>query len=682
MLVKHLVKCLVVAMTCGAASTAQDGRAHPDWPGRGQLFVGACYQPVDRSAGQIDNDIAIMERAGFNVVRMGDLSWDSFEPSPGNFTFEWFDRITDKMQRSGIRVIVDIPGSPAPIWLHRAHPGVDIVSENGARVPPAERYMDNIGDPDYVREAGLLAEAITKRYRHHPAVIAIGYDNEIGNGFMSYSEPDRQRFIAWLKTKYATVENLNKAWATQRWSRRLNSFEDVDLPLANGPGPAERYLDLHRYWSDVTVERLRELETIRRRNMPDVPSISNLWDTAGRRGFDYLSTYKSYVSYGAEGFYPGEPIGGALGALMTKGDLETPIWFNEFTAGGGGFYGAPGRSRMYAYVALLIGAQAVLAWTFNSHAGGEEQALFGLLDHDGTPSWKVDEFARIASEFKQLTKFGFPRYPRPEVAIAYSFDSFIASHPNGPSSTTRQYFKTPYSKQVEEAFAPLFRANLDVAVINVGNHDLSRYKLVIVPADYVMDAAGAKALRDYVSGGGTVLMTALSAKVDEHAQWFETPLPGRLSDVFGLKTNEFYEAESTLTFELDGATVDSGARWYEVLEPSTAAVLSRFTNMPNHSPAVTINQFGRGNAIYLATESKASAIGPVLGSIFRRVGLQPGPRTPDGVYARLVDGRTLYVNTTQLEQRIPIEGRRKGMIGGRAYEGTVILGPQDADLIP
>jgi len=682
MLLKHLVKCLAGLMAWSVAATAQDGPAHPAWPSRGQLFVGACYQPVDRSPGQIDRDIAVMKRAGFNVVRMGDLSWDSFEPSQGKFTFEWFDRIMDQMQANGIRVIVDIPGTPAPIWLHRAHPGVDIVNENGARVPPAERYMDNISDPDYVREVGLLADAITKRYRHHPAVIAIGYDNEIGNGFMSYSEPDRQRFIAWLKTKYPTVGNLNKAWATQRWSRRLNSFEDADLPLANGPGPAERYLDLHRYWSDVTVERLRELETIRRRNMPDVPSISNLWDTAQRRGFDYLSTYKSYVSYGAEGFYPGEPVSGALGALMTKGDLETPIWFNEFTAGGGGFYGTRGQSRMYAYEALLIGAQAVLAWTFNSHIGGEEQALFGLLDHDGTPSWKVDEFARIASEFKQLSKFGFPRYTRPEVAIAYSFDSFIASHPNGPSSTTRQYFKSSYSKQVEEAFGPLFRANLDVAVINVGNHDLSRYKLVIVPADYVMDAASAKALRDYVSGGGTVLMTALSAKVDEHAQWFETPLPGRLSDVFGLKTNEFYEVGSALTFELDGASIASGVRWYEVLEPSTAAVLARFTNTPDHSPAVTSNKFGKGNAIYLATESKAAAIGPVLDSIYKMVGLQPGPRTPEGVYARVVDGRTLYVNTTLREQRIPIEGRRTGMISGRVYEGTVVLGPQDADLIP
>ncbi len=682
MLPKYFLSYLVVLLTWSLTSAAQDRPPHPSWPGPGQLFVGTCYQPVDRSPEQIDSDIAVMKHAGFNVVRMGDLSWDSFEPAPGKFTFEWFDRIMDKMQASGIRVIVDIPGSPAPIWLHRAHPGVDIVNEHGARVPPAERYMDNISDPDYVREAGLLADAITKRYAHHPALIAIGYDNEIGNGFMSYSEPDRQRFIAWLKTKYGTLENLNKAWATQRWSRRLSSFDDVDLPLASGPGPAERYLDLHHYWSDVTVERLRELDAIRQRNMPAIPSISNLWDTAERRGFDYLSTYKSYVSFGAEGFYPGDPIGGTLGALTVKGDLETPIWFNEFTAGGGGFYGARGRSRMYAYVALLIGAQAALAWTFNSHLGGEEQALFGLIDHDGTPSWKVDEFTRIASEFKQLSKLGFPRYPHPEVAIAYSFDSFIASHPNGPSSTTRQYFKSPYTKQVEDAFAPLFRANMDVAVINVANHDLSRYKLVIVPADYLMDAASAKALRNYVSLGGTVLMTAFSAKVDEHAQWFDTPLPGRLSDVFGLKTNEFYEADSSLTFDLDGASIDSGLRYYEVLEPSTAKVLARFANTPEHSPALTLNRFGQGNALYLATESKASVMGPVLNSIYKIAGLQPGPRTPEGVYARIVDGRTLYVNTTQREQRIPIDGRRRGMISDRVYDGAVILGPQDADLVP
>lgn len=661
---------------------AQPAAAAPTGPGPGELFVGACYQPIDRTPEQIHQDIAIMKRAGFNVVRMGDLSWDSFEPSRGKFTFEWFDKIMDEMQANGIRVILDIPGLPAPIWLHRAYPGVDLVSQNGTRLPPAERYMDDISDPDYVREASLLAEAMTKRYAHHPAVIAVGYDNEIGNGFMSYSEADRQRFITWLKQKYGSIEALNHAWATQRWSRRLNSFEDVDLPLREGPGPAERYLDLHRFWSDVTVARIKELDAVRRRNMPGIPAISNLWDTSTRKGFDYLSTYKDYVSYGAEGFYPGDPVSGAFGAIMTKGDLPTPIWFNEFTAGGGGYYGTPGRSRMYAYLGLVLGAQGTLAWTFNSHQGGEEQALFGLVDHDNTPSWKVGEFARIASEFKELTRYGFPRYTHPQVAIAYSFDSNIASSPNGPSNTTIAYFKPAYTDQVQSAFEPLFRANIDAAIINIGHDTLAPYKLVVVPADYVMDTASAKAIRDYVQGGGTVLMTAFSAKVDEHGLWFDTPLPGRLSDVFGLKTNAFYTVDQALSFDLGGKSVDTGVHRYEVLEPSTAKVLATFSNTSDHTPALTVNKFGEGSAIYLATESKASAIGPVLEHLYATAGVDLGPRTPSGVYARVVEGRTLYVNTTTQEQKIPLAGSHKGILTHRTYDGMLVLGPQEADLIP
>jgi beta-galactosidase len=70
--------------------------------------------------------------------------------------------------------------------------------------------MDNIGDPDYVREVGIFADALTKRYAHHPAVIAVGYNNEIGNGFMSYSEADRQRFIAWLKRSTEPSRNSTR----------------------------------------------------------------------------------------------------------------------------------------------------------------------------------------------------------------------------------------------------------------------------------------------------------------------------------------------------------------------------------------------------------------------------------------------------------------------------------------
>jgi len=79
---------LVITAVPSQSCNAQGLPAHPGWPGPGQLFVGTCYQPVDRSPEEIDYDIAIMKRAGFNVVRMGDLSWDFFEPQKGKFAFK------------------------------------------------------------------------------------------------------------------------------------------------------------------------------------------------------------------------------------------------------------------------------------------------------------------------------------------------------------------------------------------------------------------------------------------------------------------------------------------------------------------------------------------------------------------------------------------------------------------
>jgi beta-galactosidase len=234
---------------------------------------------------------------------------------------------------------------------------------------------------------------------------------------------------------------------------------------------------------------------------------------------------------------------------------------------------------------------------------------------------------------------------------------------------------------VQGAFEPFFRANIDTAIINIGHDSLSPYKLVVVPADYVMDAASAKAIRDYVSAGGTVLMTAFSAKVDEHGLWFDTPLPGRLSDVFGLKTNAFYDIPATLKFQLGGDSIETAVHHYEVLEPSTATVVARFTNTSDLAPALTINDFGKGKAIYLATESNPSTIGPLMNYLYKVAGIQPGPKTPEGVYARVVDGRTLYVNTTAEEKNVAVGTNAHGVLSHQSYKGEMKLGPYQVDLV-
>ncbi|MHA6720415.1 beta-galactosidase [Sphingomonas sp. RS6] len=671
----------VAALAPAPATHAQSAEGHPGWPGKGDLFVGTCYQPVDRSPEQIRQDIAVMKAAGFNMVRMGDLSWDSFEPEEGRFTFEWFDKVIEQMHAAGIRVIVDIPGQPAPIWLHKTYPGVDIVGQDGVRHNAASRYWDNIADPDYRRLAKRLAEKMLQRYAKHPAVIAIGYDNEIGNGQVSYSEADRLRFVDWLKRKYGSIEALNTAWATQRWSRRINSWDQVDLPYFHGPGPNERYLDLRRFWSEDTIGALKDLEAVRKRFAPNLPVASNLWPTAWTKGFDYLRSWDEISTYGAQGFYPGDPMGAAFEVMMNKASHETPVWFNEFTAGGGGYYGTPGRSRMWAYFGLAYYAQTFLAWTFNSHIGGEEQALFGLIDHDDRPSWKVDEFAQIAREFKQLRTLGFPRYNQPEIAVHYSFDTnWLTSPPSGPN-TMKEYFKGDYGNQVKAAFEPFFRDNIDAAVIDVGHDRIDGYKLVMLSSAYLMDQQTSDAVRSYVEKGGTVIMTGYSAKVNETGKWFATPLPGRLTDVFGLRTNEFYRSDVPLKVSFGDQTLTGSDAYYEVLEPSTARVLARFENTPKKSPAITVNRYGKGQAIYLATAAQPGLIGPLVRSLYPSLGIERGPKTPEGVVARVVDGRTLYVNTANAPVSVPFDGTRKGILTRRSYTGRIDLPAYGVELL-
>jgi len=622
----------------------------------------------------------LMRAAGFTLVRMGDLSWDSFEPSEGNFQFAWFDDVLKQMNEAGIKVILDIGGLPAPTWLHDKYPSANVVNQNGVMLQPARRYMEDISDPAYRERVRRFADALTSHYAHHPALLAVGYDNEIGDGYMSYSPADRLRFIEWLKAKYVTVEALNKAWATQRWSRRLGSFDEVQLPNGDGPSPPERYLDLRRFWSDQAIGALRDLEAVRQKNMPELPSASNFWDTAPRMGFDYLSSYQDYASYGAMGFYPGGAVDTTLLAMLVRGELQTPIWFNEFITAGSDRYGPPkGSIRMWAYEALLHYGQVFLAWTFNTHRGGEEQALFGVLDHDGTPSWKYREWQRIAREFSKVEKLGFPRDRRPEVGIAYSFDTAIASRP--PSgNTARDYFSTPYYDQVSRAYQSLFEDNIDVALLNLTNSAV-QYKLLVVPGLYVMDERSAAAIRRYVKDGGTVVMTAFSAKVDEHSQWFDTPLPGRLEDVFGLRTSEFYRQSAPPEVSFEGQRLKASSDFYEVLEPRSARTLATFANTPERSPAVTVNDYGKGHAIYLATPAQPSILGPVLRSLYASLGIERGPVTPSGVSARVVGGRTLYVNTTAEAVDISIVGDKEGVITGKRYSGNLHLEPYDVDLL-
>jgi beta-galactosidase len=233
---------------------------------------------------------------------------------------------------------------------------------------------------------------------------------------------------------------------------------------------------------------------------------------------------------------------------------------------------------------------------------------------------------------------------------------------------------------VNSALQPFFEDNIDAAIINIA-YDPLDYKLLIVPGDYLMDEASATAIRNYVKDGGTVIMTAFSAKVDEHNQWFNTPLPGRLSDVFGIRTSQFYRPTTAPVVSFEGRSLQASNSFYEVLEPRTARTLASFTNLSEPSPAVTDNEYGKGHAIYLATPAQVSILGPLVESLYAKLNIERGPVTPAGVYARAVDGRTLYVNTTGEMKTVSIDGEKRGVITNRSYKDSLTLAPYQVDLL-
>lgn len=669
------------------------------------LYVGTNYHPHDWPRERWQTDIEMMNKASFNVVRLGHLCWDCFEPSEGNFTMEWFDQVLEMFTQANIQVVLDIATRPAPVWLHQKFPGINITDRSGIQLHAQTRYMVDFGHPAFQEYAYRFAEKLVTRYKDHPVLLAFGLCNELGAGFISYSEEARTRFIAWLQNKYGTVDALNRAWATQRWSRHLNSFYDVVLPVSGEiKGSPERQLDMWRFYSDETLIYMKGLSQRVRAIAPNIRESTNHWSENPNLGFDYLKEYREIIDIPGTGFYPGinpEDCKAVIGACFVSdhrvGELSHPIWSLEFQTGTFGGYGAPKQAmRMYAYLSLIHRSQMTCAWTWRSMLGGEEQYFFGLLDHDGEPSWKYGEFKQIAEEFKRLEAYGFPRNVEPEVAIAYSYES------NKVSGMNPSFYKLDYQDHVLKAYEALFHDNIDCNVVNLRALK-NAYKLLIVPGHAVMDAASAATIREYVETGGTVVMTAYSAKVNENNQVFDTPMPGYLSDVFGIRANAFDRAKSHTPTENEGGVTKTALDvqrkhldityngtplgveidYYEILEPKTAAVVATFTNELANEPAVTCNVYGQGQAYYVAVPADERLLKPLLRDIYKEQQIQVGPITPRGVVARqLNDTSWLYVNMTGQPQHIELEAHETvGVLTGKSYSVEMELPAYQVDVI-
>lgn len=664
------------------------------------LYIGTNYHPHDWDAERWKTDVELMKQAGFTTVRLGHLCWDSYEPEEGVYTFEWFDEVMDLFADAEIGVVLDVSLRPAPVWVHKLCPGCNIYGKGGTMQPSIHRYMEDVADPSYQHYALRFAEILVKRYRNHPALAAFGLCNEIGSGMPSYSEQSRQRFVQWLKHKYGTVDKLNEAWACRRWSRRLTSFDDVVFPVNElVTGAPEAWLDMRRFFSDGLGDFIVKLKCCVEQFGPGIPHASNHYAELNALGFDYLKYCDDFVDYPGIGFYPGYQVteryhfhGSIYNQRLTETDK--PMWCLEFQTGGQGLHHGPyGTVRMMAMLCLLNRTQMILGWTWRSMLAGEEQYLCGILGHDGLPTVNYREYQEIAGYMKKLQDYAFPYLPVPDAAVAYSSDNDWVIQ-----FGTRHYHQT-YSDNKVEIQKVFYELNRDYNSISLKNrkHD---YKLLLLPEYVLMSEEEAEAVRTFTAEGGTVIMTAYSATVDEHNQVFGLPRPGRLEDVFGIRVSGFDRTSAEWRDFAENAKLvedEKGKRellkiaaeteafyidvdYYEELELNTA---KEYASFPDKGLcAISVNTYGKGKAYYVAAETNAELLKWLIERLTPSIGLKRGLTVPEGIQAReIAAGQKFYVNTTRYTVEVPLERPGKGILSEKEYQEILTLSPYDAELI-
>ena len=579
---------------------------------------GADYYPEHWPEQRWAIDAELMKEAGFNTVRLAEFAWSRLEPTPGEFDFDWLDRSITVLADHDIQVVLGTPtASPAP-WVMSMYPDAYLQAQDGHVCTYGNRREYCPTHAGYRERSRIVTEAMAQHYVNNPAVIGWQTDNEFGS--RCFCPICRRSFQNWLKEKYGTLDALNDAWGTIFWSHVYTEWSQIPVPVnTTGRGPAGSPnpglgLDYYRFMSDTYVRFQDEQLDILRHWCPQHFITHNLM------GFNYdlinyfdlaadldFVTWDNYQRMQWTLGVPIVPSWPALGHDTMRGLKGKNFWVMEQQSGSGGWDTVgeavkPGELSLWAYQAIAHGADGMIFFRWRTARFGTEQYWHGILDHHGIPGRRYDEVKKMGLEMAKIGDQIAGSQVEADVAMMLSYDSRFAFQiqPNNPGFDYRVHFNDVYSA--------LYSNNVAVDVVAPGA-DLGAYKLVIVPAIYVLDEGFADAIAAYVKAGGTLVVTARSGVKDGCNNVVNMKLPGLLAAVCGVEVEEYdslsLERSQPLKFADEALDPDghSLARaWCDVLEPTTAETVAAYTDdFYAGRAAVTANRYGDGTAFYVGT---------------------------------------------------------------------------------
>ncbi|WP_435354810.1 beta-galactosidase [Emticicia sp. SJ17W-69] len=579
-----------------------------------KLLFGVAYYDEYMPYERLEKDVAMMKESGINFVRIAESTWSTVEPQDNVFDFHHIDRGLDAMHKAGIKVIIGTPTYAVPTWLVKKYPAILVTTPQGQRQYGARQNMD-ITNVNFRFHAERVIRKIMEHVKNHPAIIGYQVDNET-KSYQTSGENVQKAFVQYMKTKYKTLDNINKAFGLDYWSNRINNW--ADFPSVNGTINASLKAEFEKFQRGLVTDYLAWQTKIVKEYAKPTQFVTQNFDLDWR-GFsygiqtdvDHFAAAKPLDVAGIDIYHPTQEnltgieisLGGDIARSMKNGKnyflIETEAQgFPQWTP-------FPNQLRLQAFSHLASGASMIGYWHWHSIHNSAETYWKGLLSHDFEPNPTYLEAQTIGKDFNRLNDKLIGLKKNNEVALLFSNEAQSAFNAFSFGWGARE----KYNDILRPIYDALYKMNVGVDMIDpstnfsFGENEFGKYKMIVVPALYAASDALMNKLNQFVKDGGHVVYTFKSGFSDENVKVRTTIQPGLINEACGISYSQF-TFPNGVSLKNDpykvGVANNKIHTWMELITPTTAEVLAYYDHPQwGKYAAVTQNKFGNGLATYI-----------------------------------------------------------------------------------
>lgn len=639
------------------------------------FLYGGDYNPEQWPEEVWEADMKLLKEAHINELTLNVFSWAALQPSEDEYDFSKLDRIMDLVRENGFSVMLATSTAATPPWMARRHPDILRVDPDGKKRKYGARHNFCPSSPTMRKYAPLLAQKLAERYKDYDNIVAWHIGNEYGG--VCCCDNCQRNFREWLKDKYGTLENLNRAWNTSFWSHTYYAWDEIVIPdersenfISEGGKPITQvqgtYLDYRRFHSDIMLEEYRLERDAVKAVTPDIPVTTNFMWFFEDLDYNKWARYMDFVSWDCYPHYDTEPAELAMAHDLIRGTGgQKPFILMEQSPSVTNWQHInpakrPGEMTMYSLEAVAHGADGVQFFQMRRARGSAESMHGAVIEHSGLGGTRVfNEVKALGERLEGMSDILGATVPA-ECAIVFDWESWWAVDASqGPTEIM------DYKSECINYYRGFYDMHIPVDVIKPDD-DLSRYKVVIAPMMFMVQDGFAEKAAAFVQNGGCFVTSYLSGLVDKDYLFYQGGYPGPLKELLGVwveeqdalpaeKTNHFTwngkEYEAHIICDLIHPLSDLRAliaenkkaigdidyfrdKAYHISDDAgDAEVLGTYTDdFYQGSPVLTENASGKGHSWYVGTSSTPEFYRDLISTVAAENGVKPAvDDAPDGV---------------------------------------------------